>query len=379
MNILFTRAGELPDEILTYLFNIILETSEDVIICQIPFFVDLIKKFGYRHVVSNKIFKLLNDTRKSVYHTMWYMNVLKENSSASEINNIDSFLELFDENISKEINQNFIFYTGLMNNLHNPNRYLASNLARYGPVVLPYEPDVVITGYDTDGIRVETSNSKPVIIPFITTKGRINILFKRESVLNDYTVLNIMRINDIVLRDAVDPNFSTIVYSVMPITADTGIVEIVDNSETIYSITKNGTTIFQHIMENNSDSLVGTIMDRYMYSLITYTLNSYFIGLGDRHLQNVMVTNDGSIFHIDFGFILGADAYPVNAYDIKLNRDILETVGGNDSVRYNKYLRLCCVGTVILRKMFNLYFILMSQCPIFTEKRISRFILLPMS
>ena len=66
------------------------------------------------------------------------------------------------------------------------------------------------------------------------------------------------------------------------------------------------------------------ILNNYIESLAGYCVITYFLGIGDRHLENLMLDNTGKIFHIDFGWSMGEDPKMKNPPPFKLTKDMLE-------------------------------------------------------
>ena len=63
--------------------------------------------------------------------------------------------------------------------------------------------------------------------------------------------------------------------------------------------------------------------------------------------------NIGYLFHVDFGFILGNDPKPFPP-PMKLCKEMVEAMGGANSIHYQRFKSYCYIAFNILRKNANL-------------------------
>ncbi|KAI5189628.1 phosphatidylinositol 4-kinase A [Nematocida minor] len=82
------------------------------------------------------------------------------------------------------------------------------------------------------------------------------------------------------------------------------------------------------------------------YSLVTYILN-----IKDRHNGNIMITDEGHLIHIDFGFMFDISPGNINIESpIKITDEIFSLLGGSEGEAFAMYKDLMVKGFYILRK-----------------------------
>jgi phosphatidylinositol kinase/protein kinase (PI-3 family) len=144
------------------------------------------------------------------------------------------------------------------------------------------------------------------------------------------------------------------------ISKDVGLIEYIEDSITLRMINQHGYTLQNYILNCNANETLDSIKTRFMHSLSVSSCISYIIGLGDRHLDNIMINNNGQIFHIDYGYIMENPLTTIfEMPQIKVTSDIIDFLGGPHSIYYNNFKLLVIKIYNILRanrSILNMYF-----------------------
>lgn len=99
------------------------------------------------------------------------------------------------------------------------------------------------------------------------------------------------------------------------------------------------------------------VMDTYVKSCAGYCVITYLLGVGDRHLDNLLLHNQtGSFFHCDYAFLFGND--PKKYLPMRVTEDMIYGMGGRESDNYAKFLSLTGCAFVTLRQPENVRLLL---------------------
>lgn len=283
-----------------------------------------------------------------------------ENTSMGIYNLSDILNDFLNEDKKKYLDENEIIQmTRTIVNLVNGNNYYNVKL----PILYPLDYNWKIIKINKKEIM--KSNSAPILFDVtIMNSSKLTknekFLVKKENTLRKEQIVSsiiyllLFRLKQQALKSK--KIFDSIpAYQIKMLTNNIGVIEFVENSITLREINDKGYTIQNYISEINKNDILNNIKERFMNSLAISCCISYLLGLGDRHLDNIMINKKGQIFNIDYGFILeNPKTNILGAPNIKVTSEMIDFLGGQYSEYYKNFKQFVIYVYDILRLYKNI-------------------------
>ncbi|PNT67080.1 hypothetical protein BRADI_3g20220v3 [Brachypodium distachyon] len=250
------------------------------------------------------------------------------------------------------------------------------------PIRSPLTPSVLLAGIVPQESFVFSSAMYPLCLTFRThTGGTSKIIFKKgDNLRKDQLVIQMFSLMDRLLKsENLDLHLTP--YRVLATDLNEGLVEFIPSSSLAKILQKHGSIIsylqIYHPDKEGPFGITALCLESFVKSCAGYCVITYILGIGDRHLDNLLLRDDGRLFHVDFSFMLGEEPhrFAPSQPPMKLCKEMVEAMGGVESQYYARFKSYCCEAYNILRKSSNLIlnlFHLMSgsNIPSITEKGI---------
>lgn len=356
-----------------------LDTSLDLeLICYIPILVYQLRYYNkYESIIKlfinfllersknsknfcNILFWELTQLTKDSEYELLYKNIRKNLVNSLDTETYNLFLNGYDftNNILQIIRGSENIKEDVSSHLEN-NQY-----SKKGEFYLPLDINKKIIGIQTNKIKIIDSKTKPIILPCIyNEEGKtqtFNIMIKKEDIRKEYIIMNVIKLMDYFLKkdEGLDLNITT--YNILPIGNEYGYIEFVNNSYTLYGIKEEFNFSIQNfIIEKNPKITAEELRENFTKSCAAYCVITYLLGIGDRHLDNIMITDKAHIFNIDFGYILGKDP-KLLAPEFRITSEMIDAMGGIHSKYYGDFKNYCAKSFNCLRRHTSIIYVQLS-------------------
>lgn len=243
--------------------------------------------------------------------------------------------------------------------------FYIKDLGKIKKCISPTHPERGVQKVSKQTQSAEISANKP--IPIILSPGtdmENKEIYKLEDLRTDMIILSLIKINRRIVEEALGRTLNVVTYDVQPTGLNSGFIGAVSNCETLYKIEeKLNLTLANYMSKHNPDTPIKEVRERFLTSCAFYTVMTFLLGIGDRHLDNIMLTERGELFHIDYGFILGKDPRPMKAPCMRISQGMLDAIGGFQSEEYDQFKELCYQIYEISRRHVNTFVCLLSLLP----------------
>ncbi|XP_002005497.2 phosphatidylinositol 3-kinase catalytic subunit type 3 [Drosophila mojavensis] len=232
------------------------------------------------------------------------------------------------------------------------------NFTNFEPIPFPLDPEIYITKIIPTRTSLFKSALMPAKLTFVTSiaKHEYVAIFKHgDDLRQDQLILQMITLMDKLLRrENLDLKLTP--YKVLATSSKHGFLQYIDSCTVAEVLAREGNILNFFKRHNPCDSgpfgISSEVMDTYIKSCAGYCVITYLLGVGDRHLDNLLLTSNGKLFHIDFGYILGRDPKPMPP-PMKLSKEMVEAMGGVSSDHYHEFRKQCYTAYLHLRRHAN--------------------------
>lgn len=225
----------------------------------------------------------------------------------------------------------------------------------------PLDPTKQVLGLTPGKCSIFNSNLQPLRLSFkCNDDSEYPVIFKTgDDLRQDQLVIQIITLMDkLLLKENLDLKLTP--YKVLATGPDHGLVQFIPSYSLAGVLQENQNNVLTFFKKHHPSDEPGNVygidpqvMETYTRSCAGYCVITYLLGVGDRHLDNLLLSPDGHLFHVDFGFILGRDPKPFPP-PMKLCKEMIEGMGGANSQHYMNFQQYCYTAFITLRRNANL-------------------------
>lgn len=281
-----------------------------------------------------------------------YTHFLQRHAVYERIKRQDEFVQFF-TNAAEELKQN----RGALES--KKARQVIGNLEAFGfttgeAVTLNGFPHGRFVGMRKKSVKILSSTTAPMVVDLLfeeeeggesPTSRTVRLMFKvGDDMRQDQLVLQLIHLMDSLFKkNGLDLEMT--VYRVLATGTNRGVIEFVSDAVPLSTVNREYKSISTFLLQCNNPALYPSVLDKFIRSCAGFSIVTYVLGIGDRHLDNILILPTGKMFHIDFGYSFGRDKSL--ATPMRLTADMLDTMGREGEV---KFRTLCWEAFKTLRQ-----------------------------